>query len=207
MPTRRLLAVLTAVALVACSAADGPGTSPDTGNDPEVETPTDPGTGTPGDPDTGAPGDSVVVVPEVPEDSIPSLLTTARLAVCAATPLDSASKVIGRNGGKIKIGKNQLQIGRDALSEDVRITFVTGGDSLAAVRIEPANVTFAAEGKVKLKLDYSHCPDARGSGNAKRVVRLDDANAIVAAPESVDDETTQGTEGTLPQLGRYGIAY
>jgi hypothetical protein len=143
----------------------------------------------------------------VPADSVAVVMSTARLAVCTPTPLDSASKVIGRNGGKIKLGKNELQLGRDVLSEDVLVTLVTGGDSLAAVRIEPANATFDANGRVKLKLDYSSCPEARASGKPKRVVRLDADDAIVEAPASADDAATDGTEGSIPMFGRYGIAY
>lgn len=201
MRTPSLATSLTLV-LVGALVAGCSGTSADLGTDPT-------GGPTIGGPTIGGeqPTSDVVTVAAVPADSVPVALATTQVAACAPVPVDSASAVIGKKGGKVKLGKNELKIGKDALRNDVRITMVLLGDSASAVRLEPHGLVFGEKGKVTLKLDYDRCDSARESHKAKRVVYLDDNGGIAEAPETADDHGSHASEGTIGHFSKYAIAF
>src|SRR5689334_25415666 len=77
------------------------------------------------------------------------------LVACAPLPYDSATAVIGPDGGTIQVGPHSLTIPAGALDSDVTITAAIVAGSQNAVRFGPEGLQFVE--KPTLRLSYANC--------------------------------------------------
>ena len=82
-------------------------------------------------------------------------LVVAEFLRCEPLPRKVAHKVIGPQGGEIKVGPHSLEIPAGALSQPVEITADSRGGPIVDVAFEPHGLQFAVP--VTLTLSYEHC--------------------------------------------------
>lgn len=203
--TRRVVLGATLLALLACaSELTNAGDGGDGGN----------GVGSGGSvPQDSVPGDSIPgggtdSIPGGRPDSIPTVTPLqVQVAVCTPQPVKETGAVIGPKGGKLKIGRYELDVPRRALADTVTITMRTLPDSVSGVEFAPHGLRFAAGADVRLRLDYDSCPAARRSGKPKRVAYIDDQRRVLEVNASQDDVIFAETDGQLAHFSKYAVAY
>lgn len=123
------------------------------------------------------------------------------LLVCESLPYTSTVKVIGRDGGVIRVGDHKLEIPRNALQKNTVITAERPTGNVASVRLSPHGLQF--ERSVALTLDYSHCSYSAPN----RVAYTDDALNILEYPSSFDDRANEKVHAKIDHFSRYAVAY
>jgi len=124
------------------------------------------------------------------------------LLTCANQDQLSAKKYIGSLGGKITVGSHELVIPAGALSQTVLITATQQSGTIALVDFQPHGLRFAKP--ATLRMSYSSC--STGSSSVQSVVYLNDENAIVETPPSVDDAKTDAVQALIGHFSGYAIA-
>lgn len=115
-----------------------------------------------------------------------------------------ASKVIGPQGGTIRVNDHVLTIPAGALSRNVTITAEAPNDKFASVKFGPEGLRFAK--KASLTLDYSHCPLGRLM-LLKRVAYTSDNLNILSLLLSTDDILRMRVTAGLDHFSRYAVAW
>jgi hypothetical protein len=138
------------------------------------------------------------------EDLIGGLLTTvSNLQIFGCSlPFASGSKVIGPDGGTLRVGDATLEIPSGALTTKITISGHT--------ELLKTGIAFAPEGlkfqkPVKLTVYYSSCsllPKA-----PFRMVYVSPAGSILEAPPSEDYRSERYIKSTIQHFSSYELAY
>jgi hypothetical protein len=123
------------------------------------------------------------------------------LLICEPEPYKSTVKVIGRDGGVIRVGDHKLEIPRNALQRNTVITVERPSDNVASVRLSPHGLQFNRT--ATLTLDYSHCSYSKPS----RMAYTDEQLNILEYPRSIDDWRNEQVEAKIDHFSRYAVAY
>jgi len=144
----------------------------------------------------------VQAVPDVRSDwfgwSLNLLLT------CQPLPYDSASQVIGPEGGAISVGPHTLTIPAGALTAPTTITAVVNPDSVNAVRFSPQGLVF--QQPAQLVMSYANC-GLLGSFIPKRIAYTTDDFQILELIPSLDNFLNRTVTGRLSHFSQYAIAW
>lgn len=130
-----------------------------------------------------------------------TLSAVVGLLTCEPLPYTSTVKVIGRDGGVIRVGDHKLEFPRNALKENTVITAERPTDKVASVRLSPHGLQF--DRPVALTLDYSHCSYSAPN----RVAYTDEALNILEYPSSFDDRSNEKVYAKIDHFSRYAVAY
>jgi hypothetical protein len=123
------------------------------------------------------------------------------LLICEPEPYKSTVKVIGRDGGVIRVGDHKLEIPRNALKRNTVITAERPTGDVASVRLSPHGLQF--ERSATLTLDYSHCSYSAPN----RMAYTDEKLNILEYPTSFDDRRSEQVEAKIDHFSRYAVAY
>ncbi len=126
------------------------------------------------------------------------------LVRCAPLTPDSASALIGPEGGVIAVGPHRLAIPAGALAAPVTITAIAPADSVNRVHFEPQGLTFARP--AWLTMSYANC-DALAQLVPKRIAYTSDALVILELLPSVDNLLAHKVTGQLGHFSDYAIAW
>lgn len=130
--------------------------------------------------------------------------TYTRLVRCAPLAPDSASALIGPEGGAIAVGSHRLVIPAGALAAPVTITAIAPADTLNRVHFEPQGLTFAQP--ASLTMSYANC-STLAQLVPKRIAYTSDALAILELLPSVDNLLAHQVTGRLAHFSDYAIAW
>jgi hypothetical protein len=139
---------------------------------------------------------------EAPLLGLPTLY--AGLVQCAPLAPDSASAVIGPEGGVIAVGPHRLSIPAGALDTPTTITAIAPADSVNRIEFTPQGLTFAQP--ASLTMSYANC-GALAQLVPKRLAYTSDALAILELLPSVDDLLAHQVTGQLGHFSDYAIAW
>ncbi len=123
------------------------------------------------------------------------------LLVCQPEPYISTIKVIGRNGGVIRVGSHKIEIPRNALTKSTVITAERPTGKVASVRLSPHGLQFNRS--ATLTLDYSHCSYSKPN----RMAYTDEQLNILEYPRAIDDRRNEQVEAKIDHFSRYAVAY
>jgi hypothetical protein len=126
-----------------------------------------------------------------------------RIDRCRPQPHEKVSARIGRRGGRISFGRNQITIPAGALSRLVIITAEVIDDSTNSVRFEPHGLVFAKA--VSLKLRYDGC--AESNSETHQIIYTDELLNVLESPFSIDHVTDKSVEGEIWHFSRYAVAW
>ena len=121
---------------------------------------------------------------------------------CSPLPADSATQIIGPDGGTVQAGAYSLSIPAGALSGPVAITAVAPSDTVNRVQFQPQGLTF--QQAASLTMSYANCGAVYGT---KQVAYTNDALEILELVSSVDDATAQTVTGQVNHFSDYAIAW
>lgn len=124
------------------------------------------------------------------------------LLSCSPQDYERESRVIGRHGGTVRVGRHELVIPRGALKRDVRITAEQVRGDVNSVRFSPEGLKF--EKPVKLTLNYSNCENNR---KPKKVVYTDEQLKVLEILKSSDSRRSEEVTGEIDHFSRYVVAY
>jgi hypothetical protein len=123
------------------------------------------------------------------------------LLICEPEPYKSTVKVIGRDGGVIRVGDHKLEIPPNALKKKTVITAERPSGKVASVRLSPHGLQF--DRSATLTLDYSHCSYSKPN----RMAYTDEKLNILEYPSSIDDRRREQVEAKIDHFSRYAVAY
>jgi hypothetical protein len=123
------------------------------------------------------------------------------LLVCEPEKYTATVKVIGRDGGVIRVGQHSLVIPRNALKKATVITAERPSADVATVRLSPHGLQFSRS--ATLTMDYSHCSYSKQN----RMAYIDEELNILEYPPSIDDQRNQEVEAKIDHFSRYAVAY
>ena len=123
------------------------------------------------------------------------------LLICEPEPYKSTVKVIGRDGGVIRVGDHKLEIPPYALRRNTVITAERPTGKVASVRLSPHGLQF--DRTATLTLDYSHCSYSAPN----RMAYTDEKLNILEYPRSFDDRRREQVEAKIDHFSRYAVAY
>jgi hypothetical protein len=124
------------------------------------------------------------------------------LVSCNVTKTYSASKVIGPNGGVLKIGPHQLYVPPKALKKDVRISAVAPKGSYVQIKFEPQGLRF--QRKTSLTMSYAEC-SLLSPLDLKIVYANDDLEILEVLP-TVVSVLTRTANAPVDHFSRYMLA-
>jgi hypothetical protein len=130
------------------------------------------------------------------------LQTAPELLACKAQRYVVAEKVIGPEGGSLRIGSHRLTIPRGALASRVKITGEQVSGSVNSVRLSPEGLRFAKP--ARLTLSYDNCASVR---LRKRVAYTSELLGILEVPPSEDYPKYDYVTGAIDHFSRYAVAY
>jgi hypothetical protein len=122
---------------------------------------------------------------------------------CEPQPYVGETKVIGPEGGELKIGPHTLRIPAGALTEPTVVTGESPVSNLVTVTFSPHGLTFLKQ--PTLSLSYAHCflpQDFR-----YRLAYVDDDNNLIEYPLSEDRKGKDKVVGRIWHFSKYAIAY
>lgn len=126
------------------------------------------------------------------------------LLKCSPQPFDSASQVIGPDGGTLTVGSNTLTVPPGALSAPTTISGVVHPDTLNAVRFAPEGLVF--QEPARLVMSYANC-GLLGSLIPKRIAYTTDDWLILQIIPSLDDVLDRTVTGQVSHFSQYAIAW
>jgi hypothetical protein len=124
------------------------------------------------------------------------------LLLCQPERYAATVKVVGPQGGVVRVGSHRLEIPRNALRAPTVITAERPTGNAATVRFSPHGLEF--ERSATLTMDYSHCSD---TNRRKRMVYTDEQLNILEYPISRDDPRNDELEARIDHFSRYAVAY
>lgn len=128
------------------------------------------------------------------------------LVSCGPQRYARDSKVIGRKGGTLHIGKHTLVIPRGALRRNVRITGEAVRGNVVSVRFAPHGLKFNRRHQPELTLDYSSCGLVRNL-LPKRIAYTSERLNILNLLLSVDDLLHHRVSAHVKHFSRYAVAW
>lgn len=129
-----------------------------------------------------------------------------QLLTCEPQEYASASKVIGRNGGTIYVGKHKFVVPRGALRSRVRITAVAPAGNVVSVRFAPEGLKFNRRHQPTLTLDYGDCGLVRNL-LPKHIAYTDEGLNILDILGSVDNILKHQVSADIKHFSRYAVAF
>jgi hypothetical protein len=123
------------------------------------------------------------------------------LLVCQPERYAATVKVIGPQGGVVRVGDHSLAIPRNALRKPTVITAERPTGKVATVRLSPHGLEF--ERSATLTMDYSHCSYAKKN----RMAYTDEQLNILEYPRSTDDRRNERVISNIDHFSRYAVAY
>lgn len=123
------------------------------------------------------------------------------LLVCEPERYVATVKVIGRDGGVVRVGDHSLVIPRNALKKATVITAERPQESVASVRLSPHGLQF--DRSATLTLDYGHC----SYDKENRMAYTDEELNILEYPTSFDDRRRERVQAQIDHFSRYAVAY
>lgn len=123
------------------------------------------------------------------------------LLVCEPERYAATVKVVGREGGVVRVGQHTLEIPRNALRKPTVITAERPTGEVASVRFSPHGLQF--ERTATLTMDYSHCSYSK----TNRMAYTDEDLNILEYPSSTDDRRNEQVEARIDHFSRYAVAY
>ena len=124
------------------------------------------------------------------------------LLLCQPERYAATVKIVGPQGGVVRVGSHRLEIPRNALRAPTVITAERPTGNAATVRFSPHGLEF--ERSATLTMDYSHCSD---TSRRKRMVYTDERLNILEYPISRDDPRNDELEARIDHFSRYAVAY
>jgi hypothetical protein len=124
------------------------------------------------------------------------------LLLCQPERYAATVKVVGPQGGVVRVGSHRLEVPPNALRAPTVITAERPTGNAATVRFSPHGLEF--ERSATLTMDYSHCSD---TNRTKRMVYTDEKLNILEYPISRDDPRNDELEARIDHFSRYAVAY
>ena len=157
----------------------------------------------PATPDPGLIGDLVGTTTTLVDKTVTGLLA------CPTSETYSASKVIGRAGGTLRVGPHTLTIPPYALDRDVPIEGVAPAGNHVVVQFQPHGLKF--ERKVALTLSYAHCglTSTLLYSLKPKIVYFDDASGALKILEvlpSLHNLWARSVTGPTDHFSKYALA-
>ena len=127
----------------------------------------------------------------------------AELLRCEPLKFQAEARIIGPEGGEIRMGPHTLRIPKGALAQPVVIT----GEAPTSEKVE---VTFAPHGLVfleqpELTLSYQHC--LQPEDYTQEVVYVGEGETILEFPTSLDQKESDEVRAWLQHFSNYAVAY
>jgi hypothetical protein len=139
---------------------------------------------------------------DVVDGAVGTVLGGTQLLTCSEQRYEVRQETIGRQGGRIKVGRHVLEIPRGALSNNVRIKAEQMRGRTNSVRFSPEGLQFAKP--ARLLLDYRNCSSVR---LPKRVAYTDELLRILELPLSRDYPEYDYVTGAIDHFSRYAVAF
>ena len=132
--------------------------------------------------------------------------TLGQLLTCGPQRYASESKVIGPNGGTLRIGEHTFVVPRGALNKNVLITGEAPEGNVVSVRFSPEGLQFESRHQPTLTLDYSNCGLVRNL-LPKHIAYTTEKLSILSILSSVDDLLHQKVSARIKHFSRYAVAW
>jgi hypothetical protein len=129
-----------------------------------------------------------------------------QLLTCGPQRYASESKVIGPNGGTLRIGEHTFVVPRGALNKNVLITGEAPEGNVVSVRFAPEGLQFDSRQQPTLTLDYSNCGLIRNL-LPKHIAYTTEKLSILSILSSVDDLLHQKVSARIKHFSRYAVAF
>ncbi len=130
------------------------------------------------------------------------VLGVTELLTCGEQRYEVREETIGRQGGRIKVGRHVLEIPKGALSKNVRIKAEQIRGHTNSVRFSPEGLQFARP--ARLLLNYRNCSSV---SLPKRVAYTDELLRILELPRSRDYPEYDYVTGAIDHFSRYAVAF
>ena len=122
---------------------------------------------------------------------------------CEPQPYVGETRIIGPDGGEIKIGPHTLDIPAGALTEPTVVTAEAPVSNLVTVTFSPHGLTFLKQ--PELTLSYARC--YLPQNYRYRLAYIDDNDNLIEYPFSVDRKGKDKVVGWIWHFSKYAIAY
>lgn len=129
---------------------------------------------------------------------------TGGLLSCAPLPYDSATQVIGPNGGTLRVGPHVFHVPAGSLDSSVAITATIVSGTTNTIRFQPEGLKFAKP--AQLTMSYANC-SLLGILAPKRVAYVDANQSILDYVNSVDDVLQLRVRGKIKHFSDYAVAW
>jgi hypothetical protein len=126
------------------------------------------------------------------------------LLTCSPQPYDSASQMIGPDGGTLTVGGNRLTVPAGALQAPTLITGVVTPDSVNAIRFSPQGLVF--QQPTQLVMSYANC-GLLHVFIPKRIAYTTDDFQILEMIPSLDNVLNRTVTGQVSHFSQYAIAW
>lgn len=133
------------------------------------------------------------------------LLGEVGLFACTPMPADSATALVGPDGGTINVGPHSLRIPAGALDSVVSITAIAPTDTINRVTFQPTGLTF--QHPATLTMSYANCPALGGLPLLHRIAYIDSSLDILDLLASFDNLFTQKVSSPLNHFSDYAVAW
>ena len=126
------------------------------------------------------------------------------LLPCEPDHPDWAAKVIGPQGGELKVGKHTLTVPVGSLHERVTISAIARYDGLNHIEFQPEGLVF--DRPVTLTMSYENCT-VPSSVKKVRIAYTDAALNIIDHLFSDDDKSSRQVRSQLKHFSEYAVAW
>jgi hypothetical protein len=126
------------------------------------------------------------------------------LVACTPMPADSATQLIGPEGGTLNVGAHALVVPPGALDTAVVITAVAPSDSVNRVQFGPAGLTFRRP--ASLTMSYANC-GVLGVLLPRQIVYTTDLLQLLEVLGGVDDLLSQKVTARIHHFSDYVVAW
>lgn len=134
--------------------------------------------------------------------TVGDLAKTLSLVSCNVEKTYSASRVIGPDGGVLKIGPHQLYVPPRALKEKVRISAVAPAGEYVQIKFEPQGLEFKR--KTSLTMSYAEC--SLLSPLSLKIVYVNDDLEILEVLPTLVSVLTRTATAPVDHFSRYMLA-
>ncbi len=131
-------------------------------------------------------------------------LNRVGLLTCSPLQPDRESKVIGPNGGTLRVGPHTLRVPAGALRYPVRITGSIERERVNRIEFEPHGLEFRRP--ASLTMSYANC-DLLGRLLPKRVAYVTPNLRILYLLESIDNVGQKKVTGEVDHFSEYAVAW
>lgn len=124
------------------------------------------------------------------------------LVTCNVRTTETASQVIGPNGGVLRVGRHQLYVPPRALKQHVRISAVAPKGQYVQIHFEPQGLQF--ERKTALTMSYADC--SLLSPLRLKIVYVNDNLEILEVLPTLTSVLTRTATAPVDHFSRYMLA-